>query len=37
MKAEITYRTEQKAEEQTTDLSYEGYNLKWEISSMERL
>ena len=30
LKAEITYRTEQKAEEQTTDLSYEGYNLKWE-------
>lgn len=30
LKAQITYRTEQKEEEQTTDLSYEGYNLKWE-------
>ena len=30
MKATITYQTENKEEEQTTDLSYEGYNLKWE-------
>ena len=30
LKATITYQTENKEEEQTTDLSYEGYNLKWE-------
>lgn len=30
LKATITYQTENKEEEQTTDLTYEGYNLKWE-------
>lgn len=30
LKATITYQTENKEQEQTTDLSYEGYNLKWE-------
>ncbi|XBX03676.1 carbohydrate binding domain-containing protein [Enterocloster clostridioformis] len=30
LKATITYQTENKEEEQTTDLSYEGHNLKWE-------
>ena len=30
LKATITYQTENKEEEQTTDLSYEGYSLKWE-------
>lgn len=30
LKATITYQTENKEEEQTIDLSYEGYNLKWE-------
>ena len=30
LKATITHQTENKEEEQTTDLSYEGYNLKWE-------
>lgn len=30
LKAVITYQTETKDQEQDTDLSYEGYNLKWE-------
>ena len=30
LKAVITYRTENKDHDQDTDLSYEGYNLKWE-------
>lgn len=30
LKAVITYRTENKNHDQDTDLSYEGYNLKWE-------
>ena len=30
LKAVITYQTETKDQEQDTDLSYEGYDLKWE-------